>query len=503
MLNLIVQNSGGTEAKDLRVALDGGDKVFPARGGKTRSITALSPGEVATVEYLLSSRGELSHHPLNISFDFFDPAGNELKSSERIFISSDLEPSLKIAGFNAQPKDDEGKFLFNLQLQNKGHSLARDISIRFTGTQAFPLEGSNLVSVANLAAGATTQLSVMMKAGTESEVYSLPVEIGYRSAGGAEHKTSETIVLTAASIRVDAPGQKQSTPRVMLKRHALSTNQVLAGGTFTLTLHIKNNAARAVGNMKISLGNIQVGGGAAGGAGAGGTVFSTLDGSSSSFFVDSIAANGRMIKEIALFVDPNATAMTYSLPITIEYEDTEGKAFSVSEAVNIPVLQESGIRVLALNIPSVAVLGQPVPLSMEFANTGRVALSNLLVVIEGDFPKENATYFIPRLDIGVSDFFQGMIIPASEGDLSGNLVITFLDSRHQEVRIDHPFTMEVQAMQELPMEIPEAEPPIAGGFPAIFRIVLGIGGSAFLLVSLFLLKRKMAKRRQAFFEEKI
>jgi hypothetical protein len=216
----------------------------------------------------------------------------------------------------------------------------------------------------------------------------------------------------------------------MLERHILSTDQVLAGGGFTLALYIRNNAVRPVSNIKISLGTVQVGAGAGGAGNTGGTVFSPLDGSSGSFFVDSIAARGRLLKKVNLFVDPNAASMTYALPITIEFEDGEGKAFSVSETVNIPVLQESRVQVLSLEIPYQAVAGQAVPVSMEFANTGRTVLSNVLVTIEGDFPKENATYFVPRLEIGTSDF--SGLQPASCPDCAGKRSSAACFCRHRQ-----------------------------------------------------------------------
>ncbi|MBS3943076.1 MAG: hypothetical protein KGZ32_02365, partial [Dethiobacter sp.] len=450
-LTLTIKNSGGTEAKDVRVTLDGGDRVFPVGAGSVRTITSIDDEDSATVKYLLASRGELVNHPIDIGFEYA-AAGEDFESTERVFVSFNQEPALKVTGFSAEPGKNEGEFELDLVLENKGHSPAEAISVRFTGDQVFPLAGSNLALIPDLAKGSSFELEIMMRAGARSDTYSIPLEITYRSMTGAEHKTNETIVLSAGAIGIDeADEEKMGTPRVMLERHTLSTGQVLAGGTFTLTLFIKNNADRAVGNMKISLGNIQVEGAA---GGAGGTVFSPLDGSSSSFFVNSIAANGRLVKTVTLFVDPNATAMTYTLPINIEYEDAQGNPFSVNEAVNIPVLQESGIQVLSVDIPLYAMAGQAVPVSMEFANTGKVALNNVLVAIEGDFPKENATYFIPRLDIGISDFFQGMIIPDVEGQLSGNLAVTFLDARNQEVRLDHPFTIEVQPMSDMPGDMP-------------------------------------------------
>ena len=91
-----------------------------------------------------------------------DDEGKSYDVTDRIFISSNLEPALKIAGFRVRPQGVEGKFLLTLDLQNKGQSVARDITLRFTGTQAFPLNESNLVNIPNIEKEKAYELSLTM-----------------------------------------------------------------------------------------------------------------------------------------------------------------------------------------------------------------------------------------------------------------------------------------------------------------------------------------------------
>ena len=506
-LSLSVQNTGGEDAENIRISLAGGERIFPLGTSSIRRISSLSSGASSSIEYLLSPKGALTNHPLDITIEYTDPEGEKITENEKIFISFNLEPELRITGFNIGSRRAEGEFVLNFDLLNSGASAAKDIALRFTGTNVFPLAASNLIQLADLAPGEQKAVSLIMKAGAKSEVYTVPIEITYTSAGGYEHKETETITLSAESIGIDpeADEEKKGTPRVMLERHTLSAERIFAGSTFTLALYIRNNADRSVGNIKISLDSIQVTGTGTGGTG-GGTVFSPLDGSSSSFFVDEIAAKAQLVKEVTLFVDPSAAAMTYTLPISIEFEDEEGASFSVNESVNIPVLQETRVQVLSVDIPKSASAGQAVPLSMEFANTGRIALNNVLVEIVGDFPKENATYFVPRLEIGMSDFFQGMIIPAEEGTISGNLVLTYLDALNQEVKIEHPFTLTVEPMMDMPVDMPLEPMPETGGplvgLPWITIAIIGGGMLLMLIVAIFIIKKIRAKRQNDFFNEK-
>lgn len=506
ILNLTIKNTGELSARNVAVNFNGGDKLFTLDGTTVRRIPSLDASSTRIVQFVFQPRGVLSNHPVEITFDYTDPDGKELTESEKIFITTDLEPSLKISSFSVSPQVREGNFMLNLVIQNKGVTAAKDVALRLTGTEAFPIETSNLVFLPDLSADSSENISILLRSSDLTrKTISLPIEISYKSTGGAEHSANETIIISAeaAGITVEEDDEEiRGTPRVMLVRHTLSEERLFAGSTFTLSLYIRNNSDRRVGNMKISLGSIQVGG--TGGT-AGGTVFSPLDGSSSSFFVEDIAARDQLIKEVTLLVDPSAAAMTYSLPINIEFEDDDGKAFTVNESVNIPVLQESRLQILSTEIPEFAMAGQAVPVSLEFANTGRVALSNVFVAIEGDFGKENATYFVPRLDMGISDFFQGMIIPQAEGILTGQIIITFLDAINEEVRIEHPFEMTISPMVDLPLDMPiEPIPPDAGlALPWTTAVPIGIGLLIAIVIVILFIKKRKAKRRNDFLEERL
>jgi len=433
-LKLTVVNEGESKAENITLSLDAGGKAFPLTGGNVRTIRSLLPNAKAVVEYLLSSQGELSAHPVNIVFDFLDKDNTARKGSDRIFISSDLEPSLSLSGFSTRSADEEGEFTLTLNFKNDGLSAASDITVRFTGNQASPKNKGAVLSIADIPAGGTGNLSLLMQTKLESETYTIPFEITYRSKVGAEHKTTDTIVITSDLIGIDLEGEKGLLP-VILDRHTLSGNNISPGSEFVLTLHIINTSNEPTGIAKITLGEARSGN-------AGGSVFSTADGRNA-FVAQSIPANGEIVKEIRLLADSDAQAMIYSLPVTIEYEDAEGKVSAVNANVAIPVRHEGRFRVLTLDVPPSAAIGEAVPVSLEFANTGRVNLDNMFISLEGDFVKETATFFIPSFAHGTSDFFHATLFPDTEGTLTGKIVITYDDANANEVRIEEAFSIEV------------------------------------------------------------
>jgi hypothetical protein len=491
VLNLTIINEGGSKAQNISLSIDAGGRAFPLAGGNVRTLKELAPQAKAEISYLLSSQGELSAHPVNIAFEFSDENKAARKGSDRIFIATNLEPLIRLAGFSVRAADEEGEFSLSLNFQNTGLSKASNIEIRFTGNQASPLNKGALVALGDIPAGGSRSLSLLMQTRLESETYTIPFEIAYRSQSGAEHKAADSVVVTSDSIGIDLEDQPGLLP-IMLDRHTISEGIVLSGREFTLTLFVKNTSDEPTGNAKITLGEARAGN-------TGGSVFSSPDGRTS-FHIETIPANGEIVKQITLFTDRNAQAMTYSLPVIIEYEDAEGKVSAVNTSVSIPVRHEGRFRVLTLDIPSLAAISEAVPLSMEFANTGRVNLENMFISLEGDFEKENATFFIPSFAFGTSDFFHATLFPANEGDLKGKIVITYDDADGSEIRVEHPFSIKVESAA-LSAEALSGNP--RPGFAAalrmpsipmwVYAVLLLLG--AVVIVGIFLIVKKLKAKK--------
>ena len=484
VLSLTVVNEGESKAENISLSLDAGGKAFPLTGGNVRTIHALSPGAKANVEYLLSSQGELAAHPVNIAFDFLDEDDTARKLSDRIFITTNLEPLIGLTGFSARSAGEDGEFSLTLNIKNNGLSQARNISVRFTGNQASPVNKGAVVRMSDIAAGASGNLSVMMQTKLLADTYSIPFEITYRSQGGAEHKETDTVTITAESIGIDPDEQAGLLP-IMLDRHAISKNNVSPGSEFVLTLHIRNTSNEPTGIAKITLGEARSGN-------TGGSVFSTADGRNA-FIAQSIPANGEIVKEIRLLADSEAQAMIYSLPVIIEYEDDEGIVSAVNANVAIPVRHEGRFRILTLDVPPSAAIGEAVPVSLEFANTGRINLDNMFISLEGDFDKENATFFIPSFAHGTSDFFHATLFPRTEGALTGKIVITYDDVNANEVRIEEAFSIEVTpAVAPVGMPGNPAGNLVQPSFPWLY---VGIATIIVAVGIFFTVKKIKAKKR--------
>lgn len=449
-LHINVQNAGNAEARSVEATLDGGNN-FEVLSLTNKTVFANIPtGTTRTAAYQIRAKKTRESNHVTLTFTYFSDGRQETSSvilnlplgrvEEPPPPPAEGAPFLKIGAFKVEPLGNRD-FNLRFQVHNTGRAAARQVSVRFEGTQAFPRGSSNVIYFDNLESGRTRDVVMRMGvAGADEAVFLIPVTLSYFSKDAAEFSGSETLAVTAAELGLErvAEPQKAGTPRVFLSKYTLSQERILAGNTVKLTLHIENSSDREVGNIKISLGVVPMEGNASG------TVFSPVN-SSNSFYIARIAGKRTIVKTVDLYVDPNAAARTYLVPVEIVYEDGNGNSYDVSEMVNIPVTQESRLQVLSVEIPPNGIIGQPLSVTAEFVNIGKVALKNFLVSIEGDFLKENATSFVANFEVGAGDYFQGMIIPQAEGLLSGKVVFTYTDNANREVRIEHPFEVQVQA----------------------------------------------------------
>jgi len=122
----------------------------------------------------------------------------------------------------------------------------------------------------------------------------------YDYSGSSETVTQEEMInLPLPREDIGASGK---IPWVIIKKYTLSAEQILAGNTVILSLHIENTNNKDVYNTKVSIVDVQLEDNK-----KGDTVFSPVD-SSNTFYIEKIPGKTTVTKEIALYVDPNAQA---------------------------------------------------------------------------------------------------------------------------------------------------------------------------------------------------
>jgi len=386
-------------------------------------------------------------YKLKVNMDY----KNALQDSKTVYSKVSIpvtygitKPELVVKAVQFEPKkpDLTEPFTATIFFENISETDAHNVTALLDGLENFDiLDLSNKKNIFDVKAKQTRMVTYQLEAKEPREGNQVKLTFTFNYLGDQKDEQEQQVNLPLSREDIGASGK---TPWVIINKYTLSDAQILAGNTVVLKLSIQNTNSKDVYNAKVSIVDILLEDDK-----KGDTVFSPVD-SSNTFYIEKIPGKTTVVKEIALYVDPNAQAKTYNVPIEIIYEYDNGQQNTVNERVNIPVTQECKFEVLSVETPSMAMVGQPAQVAAEFVNVGKVALSNFMVNLEGEFPKENAVYYIGNLETGMSDYYQALIIPREKGEFEGKVVFTYIDNNNKEVRVEKPFTIKVEDRPEPP-----------------------------------------------------
>lgn len=404
---------------------------------------------------------------------------------------------------------------FKIKLLVKNGSLTHDlrnVTFQLDGGENFEvMDISNKKSLTRISTNQTVEVEYTLRAKANRPSNAITLFSGYSyTTGSVDLKENSEALFLPLPTETSGNG---TIPRVIIKKYSLSKDQVLAGDRVALTLSIENTNQRSVQNVLVSFGAERI---TTDSGTSSTTVFSPVN-SSNTFHIDEIPGKSTVNKSITFYVDPGATAKTYSMPVTISYEDSRGVPVdaAVNDSVNIPVTQEAKLQIMSVNIPTEAMAGMPIAVTAEFANAGKVDLTEFSVRLEGDFQTQEGSMYLSKLAIGSTNSYAGVIIPEAEGTLSGRLVFSYTDNNNQLVEEARDFSIEIMPMEDpgidpgMPPLGPDGEPlgpdgqPIGGGgilgfvkerWLPLLLLALVIGQGVYIV-------RYKKKAKEEFFDE--
>lgn len=442
-----IENISDVLAKniDLNISLPA-DTGLAVRGGTTtQKVKAIEPGKKTYVYYemnvgktakfgsyeiktSLSYESEFNKEPIKEETSAFINIGGDASQNSQLIIQ-DLKFPAATLGVNKT-------FDVSFKIRNQGQSVAK--SIRASAKSDDP---SGVVSrtvsdilVRDLAPGEeeTVSYKFFTTKGGSTKNYPINIKIEYLDdfTDSKEPKTVEQIVgvfLNNPESIGDGKDAKKSTPKLIIDRYEFTPKLPLAGNEFEMNLSFYNtNAKKAVKNIKIDLTSQDTTDSNSNTSGS--SVFTPVD-SSNTFYIGRIAPNGKVEKTIKMFVVPDATAKTYTITANFEYEDDENNEYKSSENIGVPVYQESKLDIDPINYQTNAFVGDNIPITANFYNTGKVTLYNFKVTLTADNATiNNGTYYIGNFNSGGQDIYEGSIMPNEPGEVKAQLKFTYEDS---------------------------------------------------------------------------
>lgn len=279
-------------------------------------------------------------------------------------------------------------------------------------------------------------------------------------------------------------------PDVVLRSSSFGGSSVVAGQNFTLTTSAYNTS----GNLTLQnlVATIKL------------PDNLSLNGGASSIVVGNVAPGGAITANFPLSV--KGTAETGSAAVTIEYtfyalvQGTSTQCTS-TQVVSVPVVQPDRFTVNKLTVPTNAVVGEEVSLSLSFANKGKGIVYNLSGEVSGNMKNPGQKQFLGNVAAGAENSIDFTVTAAEAGTMNGEILLTYEDANGKATTIKTPFSITIEEATsyptDIPTEMPTVDPVKKSKLPWIIGgVVVAAGAGA----GVFFYKKK-AKAKKAAEEE--
>lgn len=483
-VNVMFENKGNLDVKNVTAKIEGlknDGGFYVTSGSDIAFVKNVSGNAVSFVEFNLKAANNIKRgaHELKINFSY-----NGIEEAQVIYLnvggtgnqgSNLLIENLTYPTTSIKPNQD---FVINFDLRNNGSNNANNVLIKLESSDPSAVipKTTSIKKINNIAANEKESLEFVFSPtkGSTTQNYPINISIEYQDDFSQDSETKYQIN-QYVGIYVNNPEKEtgdpiKTTPKLIIDKYNFDPGLVRAGENFQMHLSFLNtNSKKSVKNIKIFLTAEPNAGTDPNSPSAGSSVFTPVD-SSNTFYIDSIPPKGNVQKTITMFTVPDAVAKTHTITANFEYEDTKGESYTATELIGVPVIQQSRLETGELNYYPEAFLGEPIPISLEFYNTGKVPLYNMMVKLEGDFQTEAGSSYIGNFDNGSSEYFEGMVIPNEPGLLEGEVVFTYEDStgEPQELRRDFSLNvMDAPPMEEFPGEFPPEDD--GGGIKGLLK----------------------------------
>lgn len=461
-------NSSDVPLKEIKVSFkDLGTGLYPAGADQIVPIAQLAAKNTQRVGFDLKAddKAETKSYAQTLEITFKDEYNKTYTTERKVYIpvrkTSDQMLDLSLESIIIPERAKAGsEFTVSFDLANHSQFNLQNVTAKLEVDAAILSKSAPIQQARIIEAGKSHGFSFKLftKGDIEAKNYPIKALITYEVGSGNEQKSYYEYL----NIEIGNASGK-TTPKVIVSNYSYGGAPVLANSQFPLSLTFSNtNEAKPIYNAKITLVSAEA-------------IFTPVN-ASNSFFIDTIGANGKVEKSVMLMADYGAKPKNYPIEVKIDYEDADGKAFSQSDTISIPIMQELVPRLSKIEIPGFANLNTPTQMSLTLFNIGKAEIRNIFVTIEGDnIVCDQGETYLGNLGEGSDTYFDGTFMPTALGEQKGIVRIKYQDGSGKEYELTHDFTVAVE-------EMPQMEPGMDGMPPMetpadkwIGRIKIGAG----------------------------
>ncbi len=509
VLSIPLNNTGTGNARDVLVTITSGDSanlnIASDKMTLTKHSNSLGSRQSAVYDFniLIPPYTKPGTYPINVSVAYNNASGGGGSAAGTIYIkveNENLKPELRLLGvdFPVERMPVDEVFNIIIKLQNSGAYPLNNVTAKLEGfaPNTINLKGSKgeyLFTGVNSGEEISLNFDLIADAELASGVYPLDLKATFNDDNYAEHNKDFKIY-----IPIDGKGTSNDklSPRVIISNYSFGGEFVEPGIAFPLQISFKNTGGTKVRNVKISLN-------------AEDQVFSPVGGSNT-VYIDTIEPGGISEQNLTFKAKIDAENENKIINADIGYQDEKGNKFEEKEIISIPIQQPTKLVISSLEIPPQAFAQMQTNISIDFYNSGRGIIRNIIISSEGNFEAQPRTAYIGNLESGKDDYFDITITPDSEGLIEGKVILQYEDIAGVAYTLEEPFSLEVlpmmgpmgpmgyemgmEGMGENGMENTASSSFLAYG-------AFGLGGLMVLTITWLLVRRRRRIKREIELDE--
>lgn len=384
--------------------------------------------------------------------------------------------------------------VITVYIQNAGTTAMRDPILTLKSSGSLLIMGSQDYMLDDIRAGRDTAVNVTVKAldKVESQMQTIDASLSFYYDDGTQLTNGSASGSVNVLSAVSNDGQNEDiaspTPIVILSKYNYGGSSVAAGSGTNLSFSFTNTSKKlAIENVMVTV--------------TGGSDL-MLNGSTNTFYFDSVAAGGSKSVTVPMKAAQliSASAQDVQIAVTYEYVDQNArKSGSATLSLSVPLYQPDRFELSEPKTSYTGYVGEETSLTIDYVNKGKSAISNVDATISGDIDSPTPYQRVGTIDGGKNGTIAFAVTPQLEGENQVKIVITYEDSNGNTK--ERVFEATVEAMAYEPadpgMDDPGMiDPEPANTFPWKYIIIAVVAALIVLLIVLRIRKKKAKQKAE-------
>jgi len=384
--------------------------------------------------------------------------------------------------------------VITVYIQNAGTTAMRDPILTLKSSGSLLIMGSQDYMLDDIRAGCDTAVNVTVKAldKVESQMQTIDASLSFYYDDGTQLTNGSASGSVNVLSAVSNDGQNEDiaspTPIVILSKYNYGGSSVAAGSGTNLSFSFTNTSKKlAIENVMVTV--------------TGGSDL-MLNGSTNTFYFDSVAAGGSKSVTVPMKAAQliSASAQNVQIAVTYEYVDQNArKSGSATLSLSVPLYQPDRFELSEPKTSYTGYVGEETSLTIDYVNKGKSAISNVEATISGDIDSPTPYQRVGTIDGGKNGTIAFAVTPQLEGENQVKIVITYEDSNGNTK--ERVFEATVEAMAYEPadpgMDDPGMiDPEPASTFPWKYVIIAVVAALIVLLIVLRIRKKKAKQKAE-------